>query len=151
MNTSELIDRRIAELGDWRGEMLGKLRTLIREAAPELVEEWKWDTPVWSSNGNVLAIGAFQDHLKINFFHGALLEDHSLFNAGLEAQKTRAIDIFEHDRIDEVALRKLIRSAAELNSLRSKAVKTAKKPANAPAKKKVNTAKVKRYGRGRSQ
>lgn len=120
MDTSQLIDNRIAELGDWRGDMLARLRKLIRSAAPGLVEEWKWDTPVWSSNGNVLAVGAFHDHLKINFFHGALLADHSLFNAGLEAQKTRAIDIFEGDKINEAALKDLIRSAAELNTAKPK-------------------------------
>src|SRR5512144_2297 len=99
MKASELIDQRIEELNDWRGKTLARLRKLILEAAPGIEEEWKWDTPVWSSNGNVLAAGAFQDHVKLNFFHGALLADHHLFNAGLEAQKTRGIDIFENDII----------------------------------------------------
>jgi hypothetical protein len=94
MNASELIDKRIAELSDWRGQRIAHIRQLVREAAPDIVEEWKWDTPVWSHHGNVLAVGAFQDHVKINFFHGALLEDRHLFNAGLEAKATRAIDIF---------------------------------------------------------
>jgi hypothetical protein len=152
MDTAELIDNRIAELGGWRGDMLALLRKLIRSAAPELVEEWKWDTPVWSSNGNVLAVGAFQDHLKINFFHGALLEDHSLFNAGLDAQKTRAIDIFEGDKVDEAALSKLIHAAAELNSLKAKPAKPVKKESKAvSAKKKINTARKKRFGTGRSK
>ena len=87
MNASELIDKRIEELDDWRGKRIARIRQLVREAVPEIVEEWKWDTPVWAQNGDVLAVGAFQDHVKINFFHGALLEDHHLFNAGLEAQK----------------------------------------------------------------
>lgn len=133
MNASELIERRIKELGDWRGERMKRLRTLISETAPQLTDEWKWDTPVWTFNGNVLAVGAFQDHLKINFFHGALLEDHHLFNAGLESKTTRAIDIFEKDNLDETALRNLIRSAVELNTLKSNITK----PSN-PASSKKN-------------
>lgn len=149
MDASELIDQRIAELGDWRGRMLSRLRKLIREAAPELVEEWKWDTPVWSYNGNVLAAGAFQDHLKLNFFHGALLENHSLFNAGLEAKTTRAIDIFENDKVEEAALKNLVRSAVELNSLKPRTAKSTKAPAKAGAKKKQSTARTKRFGKGK--
>lgn len=133
MNASELIDNRIAELADWRGKMIARIRKLVHEAAPEIVEEWKWDTPVWTYQGNVLAAGAFQDHIKINFFYGALLEDHHLFNAGLEAKTTRAIDLYENDKIDEAALKKLIRSAVELNSAKSKPTKSAAKPA--PKKK----------------
>lgn len=130
MNASELIDNRIAELADWRGKMIARVRKLVHEAAPDIVEEWKWDTPVWSQNGNVLAAGAFQDHVKINFFHGALLEDHRLFNAGLDAKTTRAIDLYENDSIDETALRNLIRSAVELNSTKPKTLKPAAKPAS---------------------
>ncbi len=129
MDTSELIDKRIAELGGWRGDTLARLSKLIRNAAPELVEEWKWDTPVWSSNGNVVAVGAFKDHMKMNFFYGALLDDHSLFNAGLEAKTTRSIDIFENDKIDEAALKNLIRAAVALNNAKSKAPKSAAKSA----------------------
>jgi len=127
MNASELIDNRIGELADWRGKKLAQFRKLIRKAAPELVEEWKWDTPVWSHNGNVLAVGAFQDHIKINFFKGALLDapHHLLFNAGLEAKATRAIDIFENDEIDETAFQELVRAAAALND--SKPSKTTPK------------------------
>jgi hypothetical protein len=126
MNASELIDNRIGELADWRGMKLGQLRKLILKAAPNLVEEWKWDTPVWSFNGNVVAIGAFQDHIKINFFQGALLDDpHHLFNAGLDAKATRAIDIFEKDKIDEAALQALVRVAVALNGSQSKPSKTA--------------------------
>jgi hypothetical protein len=127
MNASELIDKRIAELGDWRGEIIARIRRLVHAAAPDIVEEWKWDTPVWTYSGNVLAAGAFQDHIKINFFYGALLEDHHLFNAGLEAKTTRAIDLYENDDIDEAALRQLIRSAVELNSAKSKPAKPAAK------------------------
>mgnify|MGYP000100095678 CR=1 FL=1 len=120
MEASELIDKRITELGDWRGEKFAQIRKLVRQAAPEIVESWKWDTPVWTHNGNVLAVGAFQDHVKINFFYGALLEDHHLFNAGLEAKTSRGIDLRENDKIDEAALKKLIRSAVELNDANSK-------------------------------
>ena len=134
MDTSQLIDKRIAELNDWRGRMLARLRKLIKEAVPDLVEEWKWDTPVWSRNGNVVAFGAFQDHVKLNFFRGAMLEDHRLFNAGLEAKATRAIDIFEGGNIDEAALKDLVRAAAELNSVPKP--KPAKKPAKSAPKSK---------------
>lgn len=147
MNASELIDNRIAELNDWRGRTIAHIRKLVHEAAPDIVEEWKWDTPVWSHNGNVLAVGSFQDHVKINFFHGALLEDHHLFNAGLEAKTTRAIDIYEKDSIDDGALKKLIRSAVELNSLKSSQAKA--KPA--VPKKKPSTARTKRFGKGKLQ
>lgn len=137
MDASELIDNRIAELGDWRGKMLGRIRKLVHEAAPAIVEEWKWDTPVWTHNGNVLAAGAFQDHIKINFFYGALLEDHHLFNAGLEAKTTRAIDLYEDDKIDEAALKNLIRSAVELNSTKPKAAKSTTKSASKKKPKSV--------------
>ena len=131
MNASELIDRRIAELGGWRGEMLARLRKLILSASPGLVEEWKWDTPVWSNNGNVVAAGSFKDYLKINFFEGALLDDPAhLFNAGLEAKASRAIDIHENDKINEAALKDLIRSAAALNTAKpTKSIKKSKKKA----------------------
>ena len=113
---SQLITNQIAELADWRGKMLARLRKLILEAAPDITEEWKWDTAVWSHKGNVVAIGAFKDHVKINFFKGASLEDpKGLFNAGLEAKATRAIDLFEADKINEPALKKLIRAAVDYN------------------------------------
>ena len=130
MNASELIDNRIAELGGWRGEMLARLRKLILSASPGLVEEWKWDTPVWSNHGNVVAAGSFKDYLKINFFEGALLDDPAhLFNAGFEAKASRAIDIHEGDKINEAALKDLIRSAAALNT--AKPTKPKKKAASA--------------------
>ncbi|HET9913716.1 MAG TPA: DUF1801 domain-containing protein [Anaerolineales bacterium] len=110
------IDKYIGELNDWRGKMLARLRTLILETAPELSEEWKWDTPVWAYKGNVLAGGVFKDHLKLNFFKGASLEDpKGLFNSGLEAKATRAIDFHEGDEIDESALKELIRAAIAYN------------------------------------
>lgn len=114
---SQHIDAYIAGLGDWRGKMLARLRTLVNQAAPELIEEWKWDTPVWAGKGNVLAISAFKDHVKMNFFKGASLEDsRGLFNAGLEAKATRAIDFSEGDQIDEANLKELIRAAAAFNA-----------------------------------
>jgi hypothetical protein len=115
MNPSDRITAYVEGLGDWRGKILGRLRTLIRSAAPDLVEEWKWSTPVWSCGGNVLAVGAFQGHVKINFFKGASLPDpHGLFNAGLEAKASRGIDLHQGDRLDEAALRDLIRAAVAL-------------------------------------
>ena len=116
MNTSERITRYIDSLADWRGTLLARLRRLIRAAAPDLVEEWKWNTPVWSCGGNVLAIGVFADHVKVNFFKGASLPDpQRLFNAGLDAKATRAIDIHEGGRIDEAAFKKLVRAAVALD------------------------------------
>ena len=106
--------------------MLARLRKLIRDAARELAEGWKWNTPVWSHNGNVLAVGAFKDHVKINMFKGASLTDpHGLFNAGREAKVSRAIDIHKGDVINEVALKDLVRPAVALN--RGKARPKAKK------------------------
>ena len=94
MVSSQQVSDYINSLNDWRGALLARLRELIGEAAPELVEEWKWGTPVWSLKGNVVAVGAFKDHVKINFFKGALLDDpHRLFNAGLDAKASRGIDI----------------------------------------------------------
>jgi hypothetical protein len=117
MNASERITKHIDELDDWRGKVLAQLRRLIGEAAPGVVEEWKWNTPVWSHRGNVVAVGAFQDHVKVNFFKGASLDDaHGLFNAGLDAKASRAIDIHKGDRINAAALQDLIRAAVALNS-----------------------------------
>jgi hypothetical protein len=116
MNASDRITTYIDELADWRGKALTQLRKVIRDAAPDVVEEWKWNTPVWSHGGNVLAAGAFRDHVKVNFFNGASLDDpQGLFNAGLEAKASRAIDIHEGDRINAVALRDLVRAAVALN------------------------------------
>jgi hypothetical protein len=116
LTPSQQIDKHIQELGDWRGTMLARLRKLILEAAPELTEEWKWDTPVWSYKGNVVAGGAFKDHIKLNFFKGASLKDtHRLFNAGLDAKATRGIDFHEGDEIDEAALKDLVREAVAYN------------------------------------
>ena len=111
---SEQIDKQIADLDDWRGERMAALRKLINQADANLKEDWKWDTPVWTAKGNVLALGAFKDHLKINFFKGASLDDpRGLFNAGLDAKASRSIDLYENDTVDEQALKELIRAAAK--------------------------------------
>ena len=116
MNPSERIDQHIAELADWRGHMIARLRKLIREADPEITEEWKWETAVWSHQGLVCAAGVFKQTVKMNFFQGAFLEDsHALFNAGLDAKKTRAIDFHEGDVVDESALKELVRAAVAHN------------------------------------
>jgi hypothetical protein len=115
-NASQLITDLIAELGDWRGELLARLRAVILAAAPDLTEEWKWGTAVWTSNGLVCSAGAFKDHVKLNFFKGAALEDpKGLFNAGLDAKTTRAIDFAEGDEIDAPGLKALIRAAVAYN------------------------------------
>ncbi len=116
MNASELIDKQIADLADWRGQIVARLRKLIHEAAPDIKEEWKWSTAVWTHNGMVCAAGSFKDRVKMNFFKGASLEDpHGLFNAGLEGKAWRAVDFFEGDTIEEPALKELIRSAVAYN------------------------------------
>jgi hypothetical protein len=116
MTPSQHIDAQIASLPDWRGELLAGLRKLIHEAAPGITEVWKWDTAVWAQKGNVVAAGAFRDHLKLNFFKGASLADpQGLFNAGLESKATRAIDFGEGAEIPETALKDLIRAAVALD------------------------------------
>jgi len=115
-NASQLISKQIAELGDWRGKLLERLRTLIRQASPDLTEEWKWGTAVWTHNGLVCSAGAFKDHVKLNFFSGASVNDpKGMFNAGLDAKNTRAIDFREGDNIDAPALKDLIRAAVARN------------------------------------
>jgi hypothetical protein len=114
---SELITNMIEELADWRGALLAQLRKLILDAAPDLTEEWKWGTAVWVHKGNVLSAGAFKDHVKLNFFKGASLDDPSrLFNAGFEAKATRAIDFHQGAKIDLEALNGLVRAAVALNT-----------------------------------
>lgn len=116
LDASQQITGYIASLSDWRGEMLARLRQLVREADPEISEAWKWGTPVWTHKGNVVAVGVFKDHVKLNFFKGASLDDpKGLFNAGLEAKATRAIDIHEGDTVREDALKELIRTAVTQN------------------------------------
>jgi hypothetical protein len=116
LSAAQQITSYIDGLSGWRGKIVARLRQLIGDTSPELVEEWKWNTPVWSHNGNVVAVGAFADHVKINFFKGASLNDPKrLFNAGLEAKATRAIDIHEGDKLNEAALKELVRAAVALN------------------------------------
>ncbi len=114
---SKLIDRRIRELGDWRGTTLDKVRRLIKQADPEIVEEWKWmGTPVWSHHGNICTGETYKNVVKLTFAKGASLQDPSgLFNSSLEGNVRRAIDIHETDTIDEGALTDLIRAAIALN------------------------------------
>ena len=120
---SELIDARIKELGDWRGEMLSRLRDLVKEADPEVVEEWKWvkptnpGTPVWSHDGLICTGETYKNSVKMTFAKGAALEDPSgLFNASLGGNTRRAIDFHEGDEIDEEALKALVRAAVALNT-----------------------------------
>ena len=119
---SRLIDARIAELGDWRGETLARVRALIKQAVPEVVEEWKWrGVPVWSRDGQICTGETYKSAVKLTFAKGASLEDPSgLFNASLEGAVRRAIDLREGDAIDEDAFRALIRAAAALNTRRSR-------------------------------
>ena len=114
---SRLIDARIKELDDWRGEMLSRLRTLIKQAIPELVEEWKWrGVPVWSHDGIICTGETYKSVVKLTFAKGASLKDPSgLFNSSLEGNTRRAIDIHEDDEIDEDAFKTLIRAAVALN------------------------------------
>jgi hypothetical protein len=113
---SQRITDLIAEMGDWRGKILARLRKIILDAAPDLVEEWKWGTAVWTNKGLVCSAGAFKDHVKLNFFKGASLKDPKrLFNAGLDAKATRAIDFREGDALDASALKALVRAAAAYN------------------------------------
>ena len=114
---SELIDARIKELGDWRGKMLGRLRTLIKEADPEVIEEWKWrGVPVWSHAGIICTGETYKNVVKMTFAKGASLKDPSrLFNSSLEGNTRRAIDFHEGEKIDEAALKTLVRAAVTLN------------------------------------
>jgi len=114
---AQRITNQIAELGDWRGKMLSRLRKVILEADPDITEEWKWNTGVWTSDGLVCSAGAFKDHVKLNFFNGASLKDPmGMFNAGLDAKNTRAIDFHEGDSINASVLKDLIRAAVTHNS-----------------------------------
>jgi hypothetical protein len=116
-SASALIDQRIEELGDWRGETLAKVRRLVKEADPEIVEEWKWrGTPTWSHNGIVCTGETYKSVVKMTFAKGASLDDSSgLFNSSLDGNVRRAIDIREGDQIDEPALKRLIGEAVALN------------------------------------
>jgi hypothetical protein len=119
---SQEIDARIEELGDWRGNTLSRVRALIKQADPDVIEEWKWvkpksgGTPVWSHGGGICTGEAYKDKVKLTFFKGASLEDPSgLFNSSLEGKVRRAIDLHEGDSVDEKAFKALIRTAVDLN------------------------------------
>lgn len=121
-SASRMIDERIRELGDWRGEMLSRLRALIRQADPDVVEEWKWrGVPVWSHGGIICTGETYKTVVKMTFAKGAALEDPSrLFNASLDGNTRRAIDMHEGETIDEEALKALVRSAVTLNTSRGR-------------------------------
>src|SRR3989475_11408769 len=133
-SASELISKRIAELGDWRGETLSRMRTLIEEADPDVVEEWKWvkatkpGTPVWSHDGMICTGESYTNVVKLTFAKGASLKDPArLFNSSLEGNTRRAIDIHEGEEVDESAFKALVRQAVALNSsVKSKPSKKAK-------------------------
>ena len=116
-SASQLIDERIKELGDWRGKMLSRLRTLVKEADPDVVEEWKWrGVPVWSHDGIICTGETYKNVVKMTFAKGAALKDPSrLFNSSLEGNTRRAIDFREGEEIDEKALKTLVRAAVTLN------------------------------------
>jgi hypothetical protein len=122
-SASKLIDERIAELGDWRGETLRRMRKLIKEADPDVVEEWKWmGTPVWSHDGILCTGESYKSIVKLTFAKGASLQDPTrLFNASLDGNTRRAIDIHEGERVDAGAFKALIRAAVALNTSRRKA------------------------------
>jgi hypothetical protein len=136
-SASELIDEMIAELTDWRGKTLASIRKSILEADPEIIEEWKWmGSPVWSHDGMIAVGNAHKDKVKLTFSHGASLPDpDQLFNAGLGGNAWRAIDFFEGDKINERALKNLIRAALDYNQIKLKR----KAPASTRAK--VNKSK----------
>jgi hypothetical protein len=131
---SRHIDARIKELGDWRGETLARIRSIIKQAVPEVVEEWKWrGVPVWEHDGIICTGETYKAVVKLTFAKGASLKDPSrVFNSSLEGNMRRAIDIHEGDKIDEAALKALIRAAATLNTLkRATAGRSQKKPKSA--------------------
>jgi hypothetical protein len=117
-SASTQIDAKIKELDDWRGETLARVRALIKQALPNVVEEWKWSVPVWSHGGIICTGETYKKAVKLTFAKGASVEDPSgLFNASLEGNTRRAIDIHEGDKIDEKALKALVRAAAALNKV----------------------------------
>jgi len=130
---SQLIDERVEELGDWRGKMLSRLRALIKEADPEVIEEWKWrGVPVWSHDGIICTGETYKSAVKLTFMKGASLKDPSrLFNSSLEGNARRAIDFHQSDKINEKALKALIKAAVTLNISKRAAARpasSAKKP-----------------------
>ncbi len=116
LSPSQLITNQFEGLGDWRGRLLVQIRQLIHAADPQITEEWKWDSAVWTHKGMLCSASPFKDHVKLNFFKGASLPDpKGLFNAGLEAKATRAIDFSEGDPIDETGVKELVQAAVAFN------------------------------------
>lgn len=149
MSPSKMIDGRIKELGDWRGEMLARVRAVIKQADPEVVEEWKWrGVPVWSHDGIICTGESYKSVIKMTFAHGAALDDPSgLFNSSLEGNTRRAIDFSQGDKIDERALKNLIRAAIDYNQAKVKKKAQPKKKAastKAPAAPRATAAKKKK-------
>jgi len=138
MNPSELVDKYIADLADWRGRMLADIRKLIHDADPEIIEEWKWmGSPAWSHDGLILVANAHKDKVKLTFAQGASLPDQDkLFNAGLDGNRWRAIDLFEGDTINERALKDMIRVAVAQNSAGRKGKPPAKASSSRPKARK---------------
>lgn len=131
VSAAKLIDKKIAALNDWRGEMLQKIRGIIKKAEPDIIEEWKWETPVWSHNGIICTGEVYKHIVKMTFAQGASVPDPArLFNSSLEGKVRRAIDIHEDGKINEKALMTLIRQAALLNA-------KSKKPATAVKRRKA--------------
>jgi hypothetical protein len=130
-SASELISKRIAELGDWRGKTLGRMRKLVKEADPDVVEEWKWmGTPVWSHDGIICTGESYKKVVKLTFAKGASLQDPArLFNSSLDGNVRRAIDIHEGEEVDASAFKTLVRQAIALNGSKSKKKATPKKKA----------------------
>ncbi|MEJ2563693.1 MAG: DUF1801 domain-containing protein [Anaerolineales bacterium] len=122
MNASKQIDEMISGLTDWRGKVLAKLRRIIHEADPEIIEEWKWrGAPVFSDHGIVCVANAFKDKVKLTFYDGASLPDpNKLFNSGLEGKKWRTIDLYEGDQVNERSLKVLIRAGVDFNKAKGK-------------------------------
>ena len=120
-SASQLIDARIKELGDWRGRMLGRLRALVKQADPEVVEEWKWRVPVWSHDGLICTGETYRNAVKMTFANGAALKDPAgLFNSSLEGNTRRAIDFHEGETVNEEALKTLVRAAVALNKSKAR-------------------------------
>jgi hypothetical protein len=138
---SALIDEKIKELGDWRGKTLAKVRKIIHESDSEIVEEWKWGTPVWSHGGIVCTGETYKNHVKMTFAKGAALKDPAgLFNSSLDGNVRRAIDFQEDDKIDAAALKNLIREAVALNLIKGKSKPKAKSTSKAKGKPKPRRA-----------
>jgi hypothetical protein len=137
MNPSELIDKKIANTADWRGQTMGQVRRIIRETVPDVTEEWKWmGTPTWSRNGILCICNPFKDMVKVTFIDGAKLDMDALFNAELEGNKWRAIKYFEGDKVNATGLKKLLLAAVAFNSAKGKGkAKSAKAPGKRPAAK----------------